>query len=177
MAAFGFRKLGCQAGGSGPCCESGDCIYCNGETPTQFQVDITGIVNGTSCVNCGNLNTTFILAHDENDLAIPYHCCYEYPLNACFTFSPTFAILNWCDGGMLFRTYYIIVGFAWDPDVPEYYIYVRLQLTAYGNTIYWKKSYASKPSCTQSGLDIPFLSQTSTSLCNAANATCTITAL
>jgi hypothetical protein len=144
--------------------------------PTQYQVDIAGIVNGSSCVNCNNLNTTFILTPSD-DLFIPYQCCLEYPVNACFKFSPSFAVLNWCDGGFLFRTYYITVEFVYDPDVPEYYIAVTLQLAASGNTIYWKKTYASKPSCTQSGLELPFFSQSSTTLCNAASATCTITAL
>jgi hypothetical protein len=65
-----------------PCCcekEEEECTACDGgKAPTEYQVEIAGIVNGT-CGDCTDLNDTYVLEWVEQSGAI---CYWEYVLPA-----------------------------------------------------------------------------------------------
>lgn len=46
------------------CCCDNPCPSCDGSSPDQFQVDLSGIVDGGSCINCSTFNTTWVVTRN-----------------------------------------------------------------------------------------------------------------
>jgi hypothetical protein len=139
------------------------CAACTGTTPSNFQVVITGVVNGTGS-NCTLLNNTFVLPFETGSVpgAVPTRCRWAFepisPAPTCGALSVNRVIFSYDLG---FSTISQFVRSDGNPD------------NTYGGTM------AGEPTpedCTTISGHV--LSVTGSGFCcNHGSATCTVTAL
>ena len=122
FAPKGFRFT--VGGGADPGCNCSPCGCCSSGTPTELQVVLTGITNG-SCSDCATLNGTYILA---STLASDVNCLWQYNLpSAICGFNYVFVQLRNIGGGTPYRIDVAIAGssltryiYWWDTQTDKF---------------------------------------------------------
>jgi len=139
------------------CCCAGVCDYCTGTSPDQIAVTFSGITND-SCVDCGNLNDTFIL-----DRSSPSALCSWY-----LDISGN----GWCTAGTCLL-YDISVGYG-PPGLSVRINYYGIDCIDTGFLL-WLLSGTSHP-CGGSN-NVPFSLRSGLIPCSGVSSTCTMEAV
>lgn len=140
-----------------PCCcgyEPSDCNHCSGSQPTDLQVVIAGMVDGT-CSDCTALNATYVLV---NQGIQPDGCpCWHLDLDAT---TCTAHAIRACMQSPVAIGPQLLVTFL--GDWPSLYL----------------ASFASAPDCSAwSDLEVPVQTGGWDGVCDDTSSTCTVTAL
>lgn len=160
MAGFGFRKLGCQAGGSGPCCDAPGCENVSGQDDLS-QFDLQCIISGTGTA----LDGTYILIGTAPPS--PWICYMDCSGTKYECYIDKFGGGGWVG----IQTVFSNVG-------SDYIATVNSQYSPNGFQK-WVKNYgATKPNPSAfSSESIPFDSEDPDVTCSAVSSTLTLTAI
>ena len=150
-----------EGSGSG---SGGTCTFCSGDSPSQYQVVISGIANDR-CSECNNLNGTWIVSRYACGL-VRACCQWDYR-----------QITNGCDIGGADFIYLRLVIYELSPGTPGSAVIVNVAfLHSINNApiVAFAQTYGAKPiDCEFSSESIPRVTNSS----ECSGGTCVITAL